>query len=363
MKHPWFFLLLLLLPTWAWSQNTPKYSNEFLAIGVGARALAMANAQVAITEDATAGYWNPAGLLHIQDDYAFSLMHASYFAGMANYDYGGFALKIDSLSRLGASIIRFGVDDIPDTRFLFDADGNLNYNNIRSFSAADYAFILSYARLFPNLKNLQLGANFKVIHRSVGIFANAWGIGLDVGAQWQHKNWRLGLVGRDITGTYNAWYFNPETFYDVFNQTGNTIPDNSVEITLPRMILDGAYYWDFLKQKGQKPIAGVMITAGADITFDGKRNTLAHSDFASIDPHAGMELNYKKTVFIRGGIGQFQKIKDFNGSTSTSFQPNFGLGLQIKAFTIDYALTDIGDQAEGLYSHVFSVQYSFSKKQ
>ena len=40
-----------------------KYSNEFLNIGVGGRALGMGNTQVSIVQDATAGYWNPAGLL------------------------------------------------------------------------------------------------------------------------------------------------------------------------------------------------------------------------------------------------------------------------------------------------------------
>jgi hypothetical protein len=53
----------------------------------------------------------------------------------------GFAMPIDShQSHLGFSAIRFGVDDIPDTRFLYDANGAINYDNIRFFSAADYAF-------------------------------------------------------------------------------------------------------------------------------------------------------------------------------------------------------------------------------
>ena len=159
--------------------STPKYSNEFLSIGVGARALGMSNSVVSNVSDGTSAYWNPAGLLGIKDKYEVSLMHSEYFAGIANYDYLGFAMPIDTLSHLSFSLIRFGIDDIPDTRFLYDANGAINYDNIRFFSAADYAFVFSYARKVPILGGIRVGANFKVVHRNVGDFANAWGFGLD----------------------------------------------------------------------------------------------------------------------------------------------------------------------------------------
>lgn len=358
-KHLFYWLLLLLFPMSIHAQDdsTPKYSNEFLAIGVGARGLGMSNAQVAIVNDVTAGYWNPAGLTQIETDYEFSLMHASYFAGVANLDYAAFATPIDENSFLGVSLIRFGVDDIPDTRFLFDADGTLNYDNVRSFSAADYALILSYASKVPKIEGLTAGANFKIIHRSVGVFANAWGFGLDAGIQYRKKSWQFGASVRDLTGTYNVWAFNSETVADVYTQTGNAIPESSTEITLPRLLL-GIGHTINIKDK-----VGLLWTIGADVTFDGKRNTLIKSDFASLDPHAGIELNYKKIVFIRGGVGSIQEIKDFDGTTSTTFQPNFGIGLKLGSITIDYALTDIGDQAEALYSNVFSVKFGLSKKQ
>jgi hypothetical protein len=158
--------ILLSLVFHSFAQNTPKYSNEFLAIGVGARALGMSNTQVAIANDVTAGYWNPAGLTRVEKEYGFALMHASYFAGIANYDYAGFVTSIDDKSKLGLSLIRFGVDDIPDTRFLFDSDGALNYDNVRSFSSADYAFLISYATKIPKIENLSVGTNFKIIHRA-----------------------------------------------------------------------------------------------------------------------------------------------------------------------------------------------------
>src|ERR1700733_2020096 len=82
---------LLLLPILSFSQFR-KYSNEFLNIGAGARGLAMGGAQVATAKDATAGYWNPAGLVGVKDNPNLGIMHADYFAGIAKYDYLSIAI-------------------------------------------------------------------------------------------------------------------------------------------------------------------------------------------------------------------------------------------------------------------------------
>ena len=337
--------------------SAPKFSNEFLSIGVGARALGMSNAQVSQVADATAGYWNPAGLLDQPAKYDFSLMHAEYFAGIAKYDYIGFSTPIDSLNHIGVSVIRFGVDDIPDTRFLYDANGAINYDNIRFFSASDYAFLFSYARRVKGIKGLKLGANFKLIHRIAGPFARAWGYGLDAGAQLNLKQWRFGLMVRDLTGTFNAWSHSSELLADVYTQTGNIIPENSVEITLPKAIF-GISRLFYLGKR-----LGLLAAADFDMTFDGKRNVPIKSDFVSIDPHMGLELNYREIIYLRGGVGNIQEIKDFSGGTSTSFQPNFGVGMRIKMVVLDYALPDIGDQSASLYSHVFSLHVSLPDKE
>ena len=347
-------LIIMYSTTCLYSQDkTPKYSNEFLNLGVGARAMGMANTQVAITDDVTSSYWNPAGLTDIKNKYEVSLMHASYFAGIANYDYIGFATPIDSLSHIGASIIRFAVDDIPDTRYLYDANGAINYNNIRFFTAADYAFMVSYARRIHKLKNLSIGGNVKIVHRKVGEFANAWGFGLDFGAKINLKKWYLGAIFRDVFGTFNAWSHNSELVADIYAQTGNVIPENSLEVTLPRLILGVGYQFS-IKDK-----VGIMPSLDLEITFDGKRNVPLNSDFASVTPHIGVELDYKKIGFLRLGIDNFQRIKDFDGSTYWSYQPAFGLGVRIKIITVDYAFINIGDFSESLYSHVFSLKVSF----
>ena len=156
-----------------------KYSNEFLSIGVGAKALGMSRTQTALADDLTSGYWNPAGLLEIESNFQVGFMHAEYFAGIAKYDYGAFAKPIDDKSAFALSVVRFGVDDIPNTIDLIDATGNINYNRISTFSAVDLAFLASYARKLK-IAGLSLGANLKVVRRKVGGFASAWGFGVDV---------------------------------------------------------------------------------------------------------------------------------------------------------------------------------------
>ncbi|HPH86356.1 MAG TPA: hypothetical protein PLC48_12890, partial [Ferruginibacter sp.] len=189
---PVFLLCCLFsIPEMGFSQFR-KYSNEFLNIGAGARGLAMGNAQVASVNDATAGYWNPAGLTGVKDHINAGVMHAEYFAGIAKYDYASVAVPVqDNKRTLGFSILRFAVDDIPNTLFLVEPDGSINYNNIQSFSSSDYAFIFSFAQNFRNTekKNISIGANAKVIYRKVGKFATAWGFGLDAGIQMHGEKW------------------------------------------------------------------------------------------------------------------------------------------------------------------------------
>src|SRR5438105_4971582 len=188
MKRTHFYAplaMLLLLQQFSFAQFR-KYSNEFLNIGAGARGLAMGGAQVASVNDGTAGYWNPAGLVYVKDHPQLNLMHAEYFAGIGKYDYGSLVIPLKDNKRvLGLSILRFAVDDIPNTIFLVEADGSINYNNITSFSAADYAFLLSLAqsvKLKDDNKKLSFGGNVKIIHRKAGDFATGWGFGIDLGA-------------------------------------------------------------------------------------------------------------------------------------------------------------------------------------
>jgi len=339
--------------------SAPKYSNEFLSIGVGARSLAMANSTVTSVNDVTSAYWNPAGLTLIENDLQLGLMHAEYFAGIAKYDYLGGAARLRDSSSFAVSIIRFGVDNIPNTLELIDSDGNIRYDRIKSFSVSDYAFFFSYAKV-SKIPGLRYGANVKIIHRVAGSFASAWGFGLDIGAQYDYRKWYFGAMARDITSTFNAWSFQTEELEETFIMTGNEIPENSMEITLPKLILGAARKFDIYKK-----FSG-MAEVNTDITFDGKRNVVIKSDPISVDPHLGVEINYNNIVFFRTGIGNMQEIPDIdedgNCVNNFSFQPNIGLGIKIKRLAIDYALTDIGDQSIALYSNIFSIRYAINRE-
>jgi hypothetical protein len=336
--------------------QAPKYSNEFLNIGVGARALGMSNSYITSVNDVTAGYWNPAGLLGIGNQHQVALMHSEYFAGIAKYDYAAYATRLDSSSVLAFSAIRFGVDDIPNTTELIDANGNVDYNRITTFSATDFAFLVSYAKKLK-IPGLRLGASAKVIRRRVGDFAGAWGFGLDAGAQYDYKKWKFAVMARDITSTFNAWTYNlTDQTKAVFLATGNTIPTNSVEVTLPKLLMGAARKFDFT------PKVSLLVEANLDATFDGKRDVLIQTKVMSIDPHFGLEASYMNLVFLRAGIGNYQTYTDVTGNTVNTFQPNIGVGVHIKGVTIDYALTDIGDQSVALYSNVFSIKVDINKK-
>jgi hypothetical protein len=341
-----------------------KYSNEFLNIGAGARGLAMGSAQVASVSDGTAGYWNPAGLVGVKDHPQINLMHAEYFAGIGKYDYVGVALPTANSKRtIGITGLRFAVDDIMNTLFLVEPDGSLNYNNIQAFSSADYAFIFSFAQKLKETekKNVHFGVNAKVIHRSVGKFAKAWGFGLDAGMQIFSNQWRFGIAARDITSTFNAWSFTfTEREKEVLYLTKNEIPVKSTELTAPRLVLGIAREFKIGKK------SSLLAEANLDVTFDGQRNTVISADPVSADPKMGLELNINNVFFLRGGINNFQRALSDGDTVNQKkvwiYQPSAGAGFKIQNVTIDYAFTNLANQSNPLFTHVFSLRLNLAGK-
>ncbi|GAA4353685.1 PorV/PorQ family protein [Hymenobacter saemangeumensis] len=328
----------LALPAAAQSTTkTPKYSNEFLTIGVGARALGMGKVQASLADNATAGYWNPAGLTNQKNKYDGVLMHSELFSGIVKNDYAAFSMPLDEKSAIGISLVRLGIDNIADTRALVNEYGYVQYDKITYFSVADYALLLSYARKIGNIEGLSVGANGKVIYRNVGNFADAYGFGLDAGVQYNHKGWNLGLMARDLTTTYNAWSINAEEYQKGLNLSANEndpIPQSSTEITLPTFVLGVGRRFELPKQ------FSALVAADLEATTDGRRNTLLASSAVSVDPRLGLELGYKDLVFLRGGTGGYQKVRNgFSRSDKWQGQYNLGAGVAISGLRVDLALS------------------------
>jgi len=292
-------------------------------------------------------------------------MHAEYYAGVGKYDFAALALPLkDNKRTLGLTLLRFAVDDIPNTIFLVQPDGSVNFANITTFSSADYAFIVSLAQQSKIVgdKKIDLGVNAKIIHRTAGDFATAWGFGFDIGAQYEHKNLKLGLMAKDVTTTFNAWSYSlNEQVREVFYLTQNDIPVRSTELTAPQVLLGGAYTFKLNNS------LRLLAEGNLNFTFDGKRNTVFSSRAVSIDPRLGLEVAFKNAFFVRAGINNFQRALDENDSTNQNkvwiYQPSIGAGFRIGSVEIDYAFTNLANQSNPLYTNIFSLKLDLKKKE
>jgi len=347
-----YLLIGLICVQFISAQTTRKYSNEFLSIGVDAAAMGMGNSVVSNVNGVTAGYWNPAGLVSV-DDYEVALMHSAYFANIAQYEYIGFAMPLQKNSVLGISLIRFGVDDILDTTQLIDSQGNINYDNIELFSAADYALQVSMARK-QIFKNIDLGVNAKIIHRRIGKFATSYGFGFDAGVQINRNDWHYGLMIRDITTTFNTWSIDDEAFAQIQNAipgSNQELPETT-ELTLPKAQIGVTKDWNIRSD------IGLQTALEMNVRFT-QTNAIINSSFASVEPSFGFVADYEDMVFLRGGINNLQEETLFDDSKSFSWQPNIGVGFKYNGIQVDYALTNIASIGTALYSNVFSVKIDF----
>jgi hypothetical protein len=314
-----FFTLLLFMPN-AYSQTAvAKYAGEFLAIGVGGRSLGMGGAYVAVANDVTAAYFNPAGLAQINYP-EFSLMHEERFGNLVNYDYGAVAVPYGKDMTFGLSIIRLGVDGIPDTRgalidrntgevitdpnFINSPSAGLDYSKITEFSDQDWAVFLSFAKKYSD--KFYYGANVKLIYEGLAEY-NAYGIGFDVGAWYTpFENFSLGANLQDITTTFIAW------------STGTN------ELISPTAKVGAAYKFDFLW--GQFTPA-----LDFDIRFENRQYASEYNlGPVSFDMNAGFEYSFKNLFMVRAG---YNEVKQFT----------IGAGIRLPKLNIDYSFARFND--------------------
>lgn len=329
------------IPAPSFSQTVAKYGAEFLAGGVGGRALGMGGTHVGIARDVSAVYWNAAGLSGIEYP-QISYMHAERFAGTISFDYAGGAVPISRTSTVGITIIRSGVDDIPNTLNAWDAERGQPKPNpenfIERFSAADYAFYLSYARSLSD--ELAVGVTGKVIRRTIGDFADAWGYSFDVGAQWVSGRWFLGANAQDLSTMLQSWSIN-ESELSGLADIGQEIPEGGTELVLPVLRLGAGYKWPFDNSV-------LYLAADIDVAFDGQQAFVLNTGDVSYHPRIGVDYTFRDVISLRGGISRVLVSDEFG----LDLTPNVGAGLRLNQFSIDYGFGDFSGFASDLgFSH------------
>ena len=341
-------LLLALLTPAATAQTVVKYGAEFLASGVGARALGMGGAYVAHANDVTAGYWNVAGLDALSTPEG-AYMHAERFNGAVSFDYAAVAYPLSDRSTVGVSFVRSAVDDIANTLDAYDPSTGLPrpdaQDYITYFSAADNALFLSYARHVSD--RLALGASAKVIRRGIGDFASAWGYSLDVGAQLNLGRVRLGLNLQDATRMVQSWSVDASKFEQIEEESR---PVGLTEVVLPVARLGAATTTQLSDD------IGLTLAADLDLAFDGQKANVFNAGDVSFQPRVGGEMVYRDLLAFRAGISDVTTNERFG----TQLTPTVGAGVRLGALGVDYSFGDFGGLASELgYAHRVSLAYRF----
>ena len=326
--HLLILILSLILAKTAVAADEGAHAAEFLSHGVGARALGMGSAFVAIADDATATYWNPAGLTKVKK-HSFSAMYSDTFStgdgswlsrGLVTYNFLNYVYQIEDIGSVGLSWIRLGIDDIPRTTFIDINNNGLlgdfqdkNGNDIKEegepyidkpeiaeyFSNTDNALLISYARQVHPMA--AVGGNLKLLNQS--IFQNSGsGFGIDIGLIVEpYKGLRVGAMLLDATGTQIRW----------------DTPDTPT-FTRPRRFRLGTAYHFTVSRFGKGAIGADIETDQADLEVGGG---------GGLVPRVGAEYWLFNTVALRGG---------WNGH-GLSAGAGLRLGINEMSFFINYA--------------------------
>ena len=263
------FLLLSFLASP--SLGASGFAGEFLAVGAGARAMALGNSFVALSQDATAGYWNPAGLASLKGRQVH-LPHAERFSGLVDQDFIALALPGPFFDGMAFSLLRLGVGDIQFTE-LQDPTRPIGADNrpvvASTETSADYAFYLSGGRRLGD--RLALGISGKLIYRSVGPFS-AYGAGLDLGLRYTlAPGFTLAATVRDLSTTPIVW------------------DTNTTDRINPSMLLGLAYSRSLAGGKLSATLASRNGGDASDAADQAPLNTGIEYSVGRLDLRAGLE--------------------------------------------------------------------------
>ena len=185
-----FSVLLYSMPQVAWCKASGGQPGAFLSWGAGARSLGMGKAFVSIADDASATYWNPAGLAQI-DRKEITALHAILWADTM-YDFISYVHPITGMGTVGGSITRL---------YSGKFDGR-DENNISTheFSDSQTALGASYGKQIVDV--LALGASIKYVTHNLDEHKNG-NFTFDIGAMYKSpmvEHLQVGLNLRNLMG-------------------------------------------------------------------------------------------------------------------------------------------------------------------
>lgn len=334
------------------AQKTAKYGADFLAGGVGARALGMGGAHVALTSDVSSGYWNPAGLSDMSYP-EFAYMHAERFAGVVSFDYGSAAFPINARSTVGISFFRSGVNDIKNTLDAWDPERDQPKPNpesfFKSFSAADFAFFVGYARALSD--RLSIGVTGKVIRRSIGDFADAWGYSFDLGIKYRTGRYVIGANIQDVSTMLQSWSVNQAELQNIQDVFGQELPEGGTELVLPVARLGSG----IILPTGENAL---VLGFDVDLAFDGQQANVINLGNVSFHPRVGAEFTYRDVLSFRAGLNRITHSEAYGFDMT----PSIGTGINLKQVSVDYGFGDFAGLVSDLgYSHRISVKLTLEQ--
>lgn len=217
MKRFIIYFIFLLVPGLLYPQfgvsKVGTTAAQFLKIGVGARAVGMGGAFVSVADDATAIYWNPAGISRLCRNEAL-VIHTSWLAGMS-FDFAGVVIYTPHWGNFGVSLTSLSMPEMT-VRTVEEPEGTGEM-----FGVGDLALGLSYASSLTD--RFSIGFNLKYInqriwHMSASTFAVDVGMlfrtdfnDMKIGMSISNFGGKVGYSGRDILVYYD---FNPDFWGD-----------------------------------------------------------------------------------------------------------------------------------------------------
>ncbi|MEN8193608.1 MAG: PorV/PorQ family protein [Bacteroidota bacterium] len=167
-------LFLIVLSSIMWAQNKPyrvgTTAANFLEMGIGGHANAMGEAYVSVASDISSIYWNPSGLGYLENNEVL-FMYQPWIADI-NVVFAGAAFVLPQVGTIGLSVTNMDYGRTEVTTM------NFQEGTGETYSAADYAFTLSYARKLADW--FGFGASIKWISSNIWhMSANA--LALDLG--------------------------------------------------------------------------------------------------------------------------------------------------------------------------------------